>query len=116
MRPYYSVEGQQWEEQAKQAFKVADPKSLFKGCKYIQEFIIKYEKKPTQAEIAIFYYNRYVESGKKGTLPFLTQKWIQDFLEQYEQFFAEGKDVKAIASSLKKTNKIAFRQLMEATV
>jgi DNA-binding transcriptional regulator YbjK len=88
---------------------------LFKGCKYLQEFIIKYEKQPTQAELAIFYYNRYVESGKMSTLPFLTQKWMQDFLEQYEQFFTEGKDAKVIASSLKKTNKIAFRKQMEVT-
>jgi hypothetical protein len=42
MRPYYSIEGQSWEDKAKQTFKVEDPKSLFKGCKYLQEFIIKY--------------------------------------------------------------------------
>jgi hypothetical protein len=35
---------------------------------------------------------------------------MQDFLEQYEPFFTEGKDVKAIASFLKKTNKIALRK------
>jgi hypothetical protein len=56
-----------------------------------------------------------VESGKKKTLPFLTQKWMEDFLQQYEQFFSEGKDIKAMASSLKKSNKITLRKQMEAT-
>jgi len=56
-----------------------------------------------------------VESGKKNTLPFLTQKWMKDFLQQYEQFFTEGKDIKEITSSLKKSKKVNLRKQMEAT-
>lgn len=53
-------------------FKVEDKKELFKGCKYIEEFIIKHKKLPTKDEIAVFYYNRYVEAKKYNTLPYLT--------------------------------------------
>ena len=49
-----------------------DEKDLFKGCKYFGEFVLKYKKRPNREELAVFYYNRYVEAGKRSTLPFLT--------------------------------------------
>jgi len=45
--------------------------------------VLKYKKRPTKEELAVFYYNRYVEAGKKNTLPYLTEKWIGEFLVSY---------------------------------
>jgi hypothetical protein len=64
LRPLSQVEGEKWDQLAKAIFKVEDIKELFKGCKYIEQFILKHKKKPTKDEIAVFYYNRYVLSGK----------------------------------------------------
>lgn len=87
LHPQFEVEGKSWDEVAKKTFKVEETKELFKGCRYIEDFIVKHKKQPTADELAVFYYNRYVESGKKATLPFLTQVWINDFLSQYEAIF-----------------------------
>lgn len=82
-RPLSKYEGRSWAEWATETFGFSDQKELFKGCKYIQEFLIKHKKKPSKTELAIFYYNRYVEAGKKNTLPFLTEKWIAELLASY---------------------------------
>ena len=51
---------------------------------------MKYKKRPTKDELAIFYYNRYVEGDKKNTLPFQTEKWIGELLKSYDPIFSEG--------------------------
>lgn len=54
---------------------------------------MKYKKEPTKDELAIFYYNRYVEADtkhKKNTLPFQTEKWIEQLLKAYKSVFVEG--------------------------
>jgi DNA-binding transcriptional regulator YbjK len=58
----------------------------------MQVLRIKYKTKPNKDELAIFYYNRYVEAGKKTTLPHLTEQWINDFLAAYEPVF-ENKSI-----------------------
>lgn len=79
-------------------------KELFKGCKYFAEFLLKYNKQPNPQELAVFYYNRYVEAGKKTTLPYLTEQWIADFVAAYQPIFAEksvGEAVSALKAGLK---------------
>ena len=46
MRPYYQVQGRKWEECARETFKVVDVNELFKGCKYMENYVLKYEKLP----------------------------------------------------------------------
>lgn len=46
MRPYYQIQGRKWEECAKETFKVIDVNELFKGCKYMENYVLKYEKLP----------------------------------------------------------------------
>jgi hypothetical protein len=95
-------------------FKVEEGE-LFKGCKYIDEFILKHKKKPTRSEIAVFYYNRYVESAKKATLPFQTQLWIEQLLAQFEAAYPEGAEIKDIISCIRESRTVEKRQLMEST-
>lgn len=54
---------------------------LFKGRKYFEEFLMKYKKLPNKDELLIFYYNRYVMSKKKTTLPKLIEDWSVQFIE-----------------------------------
>ena len=86
-----------------ETFGVAEPSELFRGCKYIEEFILKYKWMPTADELAVFYYNRYVEAGKCTTLPFHTQQWVRQLLSSYSQVLKEGTDMKEVASVLKKS-------------
>jgi len=72
LRPFYTVNGRVWEDIAKECYKVNNVAVLFSGCKVMINYILKYEKKPELIEMIIFYYNRYVESGKRTTLPYLT--------------------------------------------
>ena len=67
---------------------------------------MKYKKKPTSDELAIFYYNRYVEANKKSTLPFQTGKWIKELLKSYQPVFAEGYEIKKIISTLKESRNL----------
>jgi len=73
LRPFYTVNGKTWEECAMDCFKVNTIQKLFSGCKLLINYIEKYQKKPEFTELALFYYNRIVEGGKKTTLPFLTE-------------------------------------------
>ena len=73
MRPYYRVKGRKWDECAMERFNVTDVNVLFKGCKYMENYVLKYQKLPEFIELLLFYHNRYVESGKAPTLPFLTK-------------------------------------------
>lgn len=63
--------------------------------------MLKHKKKPTKDELAVFYYNRYVQSGKKSTLPYLTQQWIQQLMAAYENVLPEGGDIKAVIKAIK---------------
>lgn len=114
-RPVSVEDDKSWQKRAKQAFGFSSNKELFKGCKYIEEFIMKYKKKPTSDQIAIFYYNRYVEGEKKNTLPYQTGKWVVQLLKSYEPVFSEGYDIKKIIATLKESRNIDRRVEMEVT-
>lgn len=115
LRPVSVINGEHWDHWAKSIFKVEDKKELFKGCKYIEEFILKHKKIPTRSEIAVFYYNRYVEAGKRSTLPFLTEEWIDDLLSRYEAVFPEGASIKDIIASIKESRDTEKRAQIELT-
>jgi hypothetical protein len=42
LRPFYYVKGDLWEDCAKKIFKVANINDLFKGCKHLEGYIVKY--------------------------------------------------------------------------
>jgi hypothetical protein len=42
MRPYYRVKGRKWDECAMERFNVTDVNVLFKGCKYMENYVLKY--------------------------------------------------------------------------
>jgi hypothetical protein len=42
---------------------------------------------PTVDELILFYYNRYVESGKIQTLPLMVEKWAKNLIESYQPHF-----------------------------
>ena len=113
LRPYYHVKGELWEECAKKCFKVTDVNKLFKGCKYLEAYIAKYEKMPEYAELLVFYYNRYVEADKCTTLPFLTQSWTRELSEKFNKA-AEGKSVAQVIQLLNLTRPILKREQIEA--
>ena len=114
LRPLYSLEGQKWEERAKSVFGVADKRELFQGCKYIEEFLLKHKKKPSRGELAVFYYNRYVEAGKRSTLPALTQVWIEQLLGSYEPVFEES-SIPEIVAIIKESRNVEKRAQLELT-
>lgn len=65
---------------------------LFKGRKYMEEFLIKYKRLPNnKEELITFYYNRYVIGGKKDTLPFLTEIWADEMVEEYTRVLEVNK-------------------------
>lgn len=109
------VEGERWEQRALGVFKVEGRGELFKGCKYIEEFILKYKKKPSSSELAVFYYNRYVEAGKRATLPFLTEQWIEQLLASHEAAYPEGASVKEIIAMIKESRTLEKRAQLELT-
>ncbi len=74
----------------------------------MEEFIIKHKKIPNHHEIAVFYYNRYVESGKRKTLPYLTNAWINDLLNKYQIAFKDL-TIQEIISSLKESRALTKR-------
>jgi hypothetical protein len=47
------------------------------------DYILKYSKKPELIELTIYYYNRYIESGKKKTLPYLTEIWCEELYTKF---------------------------------
>lgn len=51
----------------------------------------KYNKVPTVDELIVFYYNRYVIANKKATLPLMTKKWAEEFVEDYSKALEESK-------------------------
>ncbi len=77
LRPFYYVKEGTWEDAAFKKFNIK-PKNLYRGCKYFMGFVQKHEKLPTLEELLIFYFNRYIEAGKCGTLPYLTRRWASD--------------------------------------
>lgn len=112
-RPVSVEEDKSWQERAREAFGFSSNKELFKGCKYIEEFIMKYRKRPTADELAIFYYNRYVEAGKRGTLPHQTGAWVPQLLKSYGPVFSEGHDIKKIVAALKESRNVDRRVELE---
>ena len=100
-RPVSVIEDRSWSKYAKEVFGFSGNKQLFKGCKYMEEFILKYKRQPNEAELALFYYNRYIGSGKKATLPFETGKWVKQLLEAYSPLFKEGNNIDDLIATLK---------------
>jgi hypothetical protein len=62
--------------------------------------LLKHKKRPTRDELAVFYYNRYVEASKKSTLPFLTEQWIKDILSKYDAVFPVEMSIKEVITLL----------------
>lgn len=85
LRPCYYVHGKTWEDCAEEAFEVKNMKRLFKGCKYIESYVLKYKKLPEVDELIAFYYNRYVESGKMETLPYMVRFWAEGLSERFNK-------------------------------
>ena len=75
-------------------------------------FIEKYEKKPEPIEMMIFYYNRIVESGKKKTLPFLTQIWTEELCMKFLKA-AETYNIQQTLEVIKKSQSIENRIKIE---
>lgn len=86
---------------------------LFKGCKYIEAYVNKYEKFPEYNELALFYYNRYVEAGKCKTLPHLTKFWTNELMGKFNKA-AEGKSIEDVIKLLAVTRNIIQREIIEA--
>jgi hypothetical protein len=112
LRPYYTVDGRCWEELAKEVFHVPSIKPLFSGCKYLLNYVLKYEKKPELVELIIFYLNRYVESGKKGTLPYLAEIWSEELCTKFLKA-AEAYSIEETLAVLKKSQPIEERMKIE---
>ena len=115
-RPVTMDNEMSWSKAAKGVFGFSSNKQLFKGCKYMEEFIMKYKKRPSRDELAIFYYNRYVEADtkhRKTTLPHQTEKWVDQILKAYESVFTEGHDIKQIIANLKASRELEKRVEME---
>ena len=74
-----------WEEDYKKRYQVTE---FFKGRKYHEEFLRKYGRVPNKSELIIFYYTRYIIGGKKATLPFLTDPWANELIEEYTHALA----------------------------
>ena len=45
---------------------------------------------PTNDELQIFYYNRYIVSDKVKTLPYLTEAWSDQVISEYTKVLAEN--------------------------
>jgi hypothetical protein len=71
-------------------------------------FVQKHEKLPTVEELLIFYFNRYIEAGKCGALPYLARRWASDVVEIYKPFF-EKMDIQSIIEIFNKYNPIDKR-------
>lgn len=63
----------------------------------------------------MFYFNRYVIAGKRSTLPFLTEQWIDDLLARYQAVFQEGFNIKEVISALKESRNIEKRIALESS-
>ena len=113
-RPLSTLNDKTWSRNAKDIFGFSANSQLFKGCKYMEQFIMKYKKQPTRDELAIFYYNRYVVTDGRVTLPFLTEKWIDQLLVAYRVVFVEGFEIKNIVAALKESRVVERRVELEA--
>jgi hypothetical protein len=112
LRPFYTVHGRRWDECAKEDFKVSDVNTLFKGCKYLENYVLKFEKLPNYAELLLFYFNRYVEAGKESTLPFLAEPWTHDLMEKFNKA-CEGMEIKDVIDIINSSRPIDKRIFME---
>lgn len=75
---------------------------------------MKYKRYPISAdELAIFFYNRVIHSGKEASLPFLTEKWTRQFIEKYAAAAAKAKHSIEWISHLFKIMNNKFRQDFE---
>jgi hypothetical protein len=74
--------GKSWEEYLENRIHICANK-LFKGRKYFEHFLIKYNKVPNKDELIAFYYNRYITANKVQTLPYLTEVWSNNFISEY---------------------------------
>ena len=113
LRPVSRVDGKPWEKQAADTFGLADPRKLFKGCRYIEEFLLRYKWLPTPEELSVFYYNRYVEAGKVSTLPFQTEQWARQLLESYRAVVKPEADMGEVVAALKASKGRERRQELE---
>lgn len=89
-------------------------KKLFKGRKYFEAFLRKYQRMPTKDELILFYYNRYTVKNKASTLPFLTEHWAEKLVKEYTKVMDEHKiTVPQALSLLEKSMAMEKRQQIE---
>ena len=87
---------------------------MLKGQKYYEGFIEKHKKIPTKDEVILFYYNRYVLADKCNTLPYLTDRWVEEICGEYNKVITETKhSVEQIIHILDKSRPIEIRKKME---
>lgn len=51
----------------------------------MENYVLKYEKFPAYVELLLFYHNRYIESGKAPTLPFLSAQWARELADKFNK-------------------------------
>jgi hypothetical protein len=74
--------------------------------------VLKYEKLPQVDELLVFYYNRYVESGKMATLPYMVRFWAEGLAERFNKV-ASRYEMMEIVSILNRTRRIGYRRDVE---
>ena len=85
---------------------------LFKGCKYLENYILKFERLPNYAELLLFYFNRYVEAGKETTLPYMSEIWTHELLEKFSKA-CEGKSIEKVIEIINLSRPVDKRVVME---
>lgn len=74
--------------------------------------MLKYEKLPEVDELMLFYHNRYVESGKMKTLPYLVKFWAEGLSKKFNEV-AHRYEIFEIVAILNRTRRIGDRKEVE---
>lgn len=90
-------------------------RALFSGHKFFQEFVLKHERLPNYDELLIFYFNRYIESGKYSTLPYLTKQWTQDIIDDHKEVLYTKKfDYDMYKKTIEASRPVLVREAVES--
>jgi hypothetical protein len=74
LRPFYSLDKKL--EKIELEEEKSKKNSTFDLFKSFESYIMKYKKLPTTDELILYLNDKYVESKKYETLPYLTEKWV----------------------------------------
>ena len=80
--------------------------------KNFESYVMKHKKLSTYLELAKYLNNKYVESKKFETLPYLTEKWVQNLISQCAPIYEKLK-IQKIIQILNKSRNIEARIKME---